>query len=485
MKSWFASLSRICALCGSLALCIMGAGPARAQDQEPDQNQNPAQQDENGKPKPAAHAPIIDTNEPPDAITDPNALRPDDTPLTGLQTPGLGTAEFRHSYWVPGFQVATTAQNGGGNGDWFDTTYVAGNLSLSEAWAHSQLALNYSGGGYFSTEGSQGNGSFQQLGLVQSFHWARWQLDFFDEFSYLPSSEFGFGGLSNIGIPGVGGSLSPGSPGLGGNVVPDQSVLVANGPRYSNTFATQANFLTSRRGSITLAGSYGILRFSDAGNIDNDDFTGSVGYNYAISKKDTVGVVYRFTGYHFTGLPQAIGDHVFNVAYSRRITGRLAVALFGGPEITEFRIPIGTETNHVGVAFGASASYAFERGGVTLSYNHGTTGGSGVVAGATGDNLTASATRQITRQWSGRGNFGYGRTSGFSGNGVSTPAFNSFYFGAGLDRPLGRNALLSFGYTGYLVHQSAVACGGTCSTTFTQHQIAVGFQWHTRPFVLR
>ena len=139
-----------------------------------------------------------------------------------------------------------------------------------------------------------------------------------------------------------------------------------------------------------------------------------------------------------------------------RITGRLAISLFGGPEITNFRIPIGTETDHIGGSFGASAAYGLQRGGVTLSYSHGTTGGSGIVAGATGDNLTANATRKITRQWSALGNFGYGRTHGFSGTGVSTPGFNSFYFGAGLDRPMGRNALLSFGYTGYLVHQSDV-----------------------------
>ena len=157
MNSWNTSLLRVTALCGSLAFSLVGAQEVHAQDQDP--NQAPAQQEENAKPKPAAHAPIIDTNEPPDATTDPNALSPDTTPLTGVQTPGLGTQELRHSYWVPGFQVATTAQNGGNNGDWFDTTYLAGNLSLSDAWAHSHLALNYSGGGYFSTDSRQGNGN--------------------------------------------------------------------------------------------------------------------------------------------------------------------------------------------------------------------------------------------------------------------------------------------------------------------------------------
>jgi hypothetical protein len=446
------------------------------------------QQDENNKPKPAAHAPLID-NEDQDT-TDPNALQPDTTPLTGVQNPGLGTAEFRHSYWVPGFTVATTAQSnpyGGSAGNssgWFDTTYLAGNLSLLENWSHSRLALNYSGGGYFSSDSAQGNGSYQQLGVSQSFNWRRWQLQFFDEFAYLPTTQFGFGGLSGIGVPGIGGTLTPGGPGLGDPFVPDQSVLSSNGPRYSNSLATQATYELSRRGSITLVGSYGILRFTESGSIGNDDAIGSIGYNYALSKKDTLGVLYRFTTYHFMGFSQALGNHVFNLAYSRRITGRLAFALFGGPEITTFRIPIGTSTQRIDGAFGANLSYAFKNGGVNFGYTRGTSGGSGVLVGSTEDRVNAGGTRHLSRLWTAHGNLGFGRIHAFApSNAPSSPGYDSYYFGAGVERPLGRNASLSLGYTAFVQERNDAACAG-CGTS-TQHQISVGFQWHTRPFVLR
>jgi len=130
MKRWITWILRSGALVGAVCSAF-GAGIAYAQDQ----------QDENTKPKPAAHAPLIDANEQ-DTTTDPNALTPDTAPLTGIQSPGLGSVEFRHSYWVPGVQAATTVQNGGNGGSWFDTTYLAGNLSLSQAWPHSHLALN-------------------------------------------------------------------------------------------------------------------------------------------------------------------------------------------------------------------------------------------------------------------------------------------------------------------------------------------------------
>src|ERR1700719_74851 len=188
MKPWITSVLRGAVVVGAVCSAF-GAAGTYAQDQ----------QEENGKPKPAAHAPLIDPNAP-DTSTDPNALTPDTAPLTGIQTPGLGAVEFRHSYWVPGVQVATTVQNGGNGGNWFDTTYLAGNLSLSEAWAHSHLAVNYSGGGYFSTD-NEGNGNYQQVALVQAFDYRRWQVQFFDQFTYLPTSQFGFGGLSGIGSP--------------------------------------------------------------------------------------------------------------------------------------------------------------------------------------------------------------------------------------------------------------------------------------------
>lgn len=477
MKRWIISVLRNGAL-GGVACSALSAYGVYAQDR----------QEENGQPKPAAHAPLIDPNAQ-DTTTDPNALTPDTSPLTGIENPGLGSVEYRHSYWVPGIQVANTLQSGGNGGNWFDTTYLAGNLSLWEAWSHSHLALNYSGGGYFSTD-NEGNGTYQQLGFAQGFDWRRFQLQFFDEFAYLPTSQFGFGGLSGIGTPGIGGSLSPVPPLLGGVYLPNQTILLANGPRYSNTFAAQANLQISPRSSITLIGSYGLLRFTNPGNIDNDDEIGSIGYNYALTKKDTVGVLYRFTAYHFTGVSQAIGDHTFNVAYGRKITGRLALGLFAGPEIVTFRVPIDGKTQQTNLSVGASLSYGFEWGAVSLAYNHGTNGGSGILAGATGDNINAYATRRITRQWTGRVNLGYGRERAFVAIGASTPSYNSYYLGAGLDRPIGRNSLLSLGYTAYIINTNQAACGigiGLCTAggTTTQHQLAVGYQWHTRPFVLR
>jgi len=469
-----------------LAIVLVGAFalspvPASAQDEEP-------------KPKPAAHTNpvLIDpyANQDPNAANNGSDLQPDNTPLTGLQLPTLGTSEMRHSYVVPGLQYGSTilSQPLGQKpaAGWYENNYFGGNLSLLQAWSRSQLSLNYSGGGFVSTDKTQGNGYFQQLGARQSFQWEKWQVEFLDQFGYLPETQAGFGGGTSLGLPGAGGSIGPSLPGLGSNIVPSQSIFGSVGPRYSNAFATQITYAVSARGSITTSGSYGILHFVQAGNFDSDNVIGSLGYNYAITREDTLGIVYRFTGYHYAGNKQALGDHVFSVAYGRKITGRLALQLFGGPEVTTFRVPIGGNSQRISGSGAATLTYAFQRGSVGLSYNYGLSGGSGILVGSNINQITATGDRQLSRVWHGHVSFGFARNASVGGVGSTTSqSYDSWIVGAGLDRALGRNANFNLGYTARIQQATQTGCGAAgCGLDYTQHQIAIGLQWHTRPLVL-
>src|SRR6266436_8141499 len=367
-------------------------------------------------PKPAArvYPPLIegrvnqDNNQ--ESVTD---LRPDDRPLTGVQVTSLGTQEMRHSYWVPGFQYANLIRSASfiqpGVTNWNSTSYLTGNISLLDTWSHAQLSMNYSGGGGFSTDSTQGGNYFHQFGMTQAFDWSRWQLQFIDQFSYLPETQFGFGGASNLSLPGVGGSIAPTVPGLQNSYLPNQSIFSSTGPRYSNSFVAQAVYTLSRRTSITAAGSHGLLRFVDAGNINSDDEIANLGFNYTLTKKDTLGVLYRFTAYRYSGNPQMFDDHVVNIAYGRKVTGRLALQLFGGPDVTTFQIPIANATKRVSASGGATLIYAMSRNGLSLTYNHGVSNGSGVLVGSSIDQISSSMNRGLGRVWRGSINFGYAR----------------------------------------------------------------------------
>jgi hypothetical protein len=466
---------------------ILAAGSVQATAQENDQ-----------KPKPAAreYPPLIDENTgDQDQNSDQQStadLSPDTRLLTGVQIPTLGSTKIRHSYWVPGFQylnlVQSTSLNQAAPSGWNSTNYVVGNLSLLESWSHSQLAVNYSGGESISTNQSQGNNDYQQLGVVQDFEWQRWQVVLIDQFSYLSQSQFGFAAATNLATPGVGGSLEPALPSIQSNYQPAQTILTSIGPRYSNSADAQVAYALSRRASVTLVGSYGILRFSDRGSIDTNTTIFSGGFSYELSARDTIGFLYHFGAYRYIGAPQGINDQVAEIAYGRKITGRLSLQLFGGPDFTTFRVPVNNSTSQVSGAAGANLLYGLSRSTISLTYNHGVSGGSGQFTGSTADQLQAGIIFPLSRLWQANLALGYARNKGLgiSDSAQVSQAFDSWYIGGGLSRPVGRNANFTFGYAGYIQNSNLPICAaGACDTSHLQQQISIGFQWHTRPLVLR
>jgi len=465
------------------AACAWLAGTgAYAQDQ---------QSGEPPKPSAKAYGPLgVDDQQ--DQQNAPDVYQPDTRPITGFQQPTVGTPIERHSYWVPGVSYYNYIQSNGnilgGGSDWNSTSYLSGNVSLMENWSRSQLMLNYTGGGNFSTDDAVGNGWFQQLGMSQTFNWSRLQLVLLDQFAYLPQSQFGFGAGTGLSTPGVGGSLGGGLTGIGSGFTPGQTIFTATGPRYFNTAGVQATYQLSDRSSVTMGGLYSLLRFSDAGNVESDQYVGNLGYNYQITRNNTIGLQYRYSAFHFLSSPQAIGDHMVQVVFGRKITGRLALTLSGGPEITNFRLAQApaTKTRYFAGSGGATLNYLVPKGNLTASYFHGVTAGSGVFLGATTDQVSGSAARRISRVWTGELHAGYARNrNAETAQGVSSTDFDSFFGGVSAARPLGRNAMFTLGYTAYVQRSEVSGCTSNCSSTLTTNQISVGVSWHARPFVLR
>jgi hypothetical protein len=466
---------------------LFSAGqPLRAQE-EP----QPPVQD---KPKPAGAAvnpvPLVGMGAQ-DQVEPIPAMNPDVTPLTGVQTPTLGSPPVVHSYWQPGFQWSGSIQSNPYNqtptSSWVMNNYFAGTLSLLKAWSGAQLDLNYSAGGYISSDSNQGNGYYHQLALTQTFQWKRLSVQFLDQFSYLPQSSFGYGGGTGLGLPGTGGPLGPVIPGIGNNYVPNQTIYAAAGPRYSNAASVELTYTTSPRGSITVSGSYGLLNFVESGNVDNDMTTGTVGYNYNFTPKDSIGAFYRFSAFHFSGQPIAYGDHSANFAYSKKLTGRLALQLYTGPDFTVSRA-VGPGGNSLtqGVNAGANLNYGFENGGITAGYSHGVFGGSGVLAGSTSDLLNFGANHKLGRIWSGQINMGFAHNAPIANSPQAiAQSFNTWTAGGGVYRPLGRNSTLAVAYNATITDYGLAGCVGVaCNSSQTLQFVTVNFQWHTRPFVL-
>ncbi|HEY2118818.1 MAG TPA: hypothetical protein VGH37_06490 [Candidatus Acidoferrum sp.] len=358
--------------------------------------------------------------------------------------------------------------------------YLVGNLSLLKSWRRSQLIANYSGGGFLTTDSSQGNGYYQTFAVSQSFQWDRWIVQILDQYSHLPQSQFGFGSGTDLGVSGAG-SFGAAIPSLGGSFVPAQSIYSAIGPRTSNVGAAQVNYSISPRSSITASGSYGLLSFSDPGSIGSRSVTGGLGYNYLLNRESTIGVVYRFSSFQYPGAPQAFGSNVVAVAYSRKLTGRFALLLNAGPQFTHFRVPIGGQSTNVGANVTAGIMYAFKNGGLTGNYLHGLSGGSGVYTGSTVDQVTFEVSHTLGRSWTGHGNVGFAdnRTLAVSTPNALPSSYKTLYLGGGANRPIGPNVKLDLAYSANIT-----MTGQTVGSYPTTQYITISLRWHARPFVI-
>jgi len=455
-----------------------------------------AQEGAEEKPKPAGRVlmPLPDlSGDQQDSDQGNETMQPDLGPATGVQAATLGTSQLRHSYWATGVQYGNTAQSSSfgstqGAGGWTTTSFATGNLSILEAWSHSTVGVNYSGGESFSSASGQGNGQFHQLSSSWQIYQRRWQALVMEQFSYLPQSSFGFGGTSGLATPGISGALGAPLTGFQNSFLPGQGILSVGGPRYSSTSAVQMTYDVSRRGGITVAVVHGLLRFSNSGNINSDTETLNVGYNYAITRKDSLGVSYRFNALHFQGSPQAVGDQLFQLMYSRRITGRLALNLGGGPDITNFRVATNGTKQSISGGGSASLTYAFAKSSLRASYTHGISSGSGLFTGSRSDQVTATWSLPLSRAWDSSWTSGYSRnTTIVAVQGLPSPTYNSVLAGAGINRSLGRSARFSIGYQAAIQTFGGVVCtpAASCQPTQVTHQTQLSLQWNAPPQVLR
>jgi len=476
-----------CRILPILILLAATALPAGAQEHTPQ---------ENAPPKPAAREilPIIVPGQDQNDQQPQDPVTPDTSALTGAENFTLGAPEMRHSYWVPGFSIQNSAQSSqNGANNWIWASYLLGTLSARLASRHSELALNYSGGGSVSNSSTLPNSYYHELSFSQTFTWNRWKLVFLDQFSYLPQSSFGFGGVSGISTPGVGGSLGAAFPGLQNNYSPGQNLFSANVLRVNNSVVTEVDYSFTPRSSITVSGSYGILDFLQGNNllgnnINTNDEIASLGYNYDMTRRDTIGVLYRFTGYQYVGTPQRLKDHTISLAYGRKITGRLALQVFGGPDVTMFSVPIGGVSERNSFSGSASLTYGLPRGSVSIKYSHGVSGGSGVLVGSNLDRVDTQFSRWLAGRWDTNVAVGFARNGALSSSltGTSTPALLSLFVSAGLNRQLGNTTSFSLSYMfGHQNSSQAVCPTGGCGSNYMQHQIWVGFRWRARPMVIR
>jgi hypothetical protein len=425
-------------------------------------------------------------------------------PLSGLDQPSLGAQFPARSFLVPGAHVSealdTNVGQTAGTSAINGVTRALGSLMLQKIGGRYATALDYVGGVAFYTGVNPSTSQIQQFDAEQKFFWRTGALTLRDRFSYLPEGSFGFGaygetGAYDLGLGGigyVGGTLGQG---LGGLFGLGEFGSLGQAPRIDNLSVADVTQSLSARSSITAAGGYEIVHFTNntANFIDSNQITAQVGYDYQLSRKSQVALVYGFQDFQYPNIPgSSFSTQVVNLMYGYRISGRMDFLVGAGPQFTSINNSalFGGSSDRVTVSARAALRYRFPRTLIGIYFDRYDSSGSGYFAGAVSDVVRFSVSRPLTRLWSATADIGYAYSGalqpGLTGPlPSSTTSFQYVYAGAAVHRPLGRHFALFFSYQFNDIWFNGSACnaGGVCGSA-PRHVVAAGLDWHPRPIRL-
>jgi len=447
--------------------------------------QQPAQDNQSAPPIPALRSPLasmVDNGDQEDET--PQTVAPDNRPLAGVQNPTTGILLTSHSFWQTHVDALTTfdtyplkTPNQSG---WIIWNSALGGIDLHRNTLDSNLVFSLLGGGAIANNGSSEYG-IPDASVDYSKLFRRWTLSVLDQMSYVPEAAFGFSGLGGVLVGGSNPLELQGNPG---------DILTPSGQRVANNFILQADIPLSSRSSVTFAGGYSLLRSFSNSIFDVDGPVFQAGYNYRLSPKNSMAVLYRFEQYGFRNLSPSLTYHSAQMAFGRIITGRLAFRIAGGAGITSYSSqgtssgggnPPIAAVSVINWALSSSLRYNLQRTKVGFQYDHGLSGGSGVLQGAINDRASVTVDHQLTRMVGATIVGGYTRDEGLVPTGTAR-LFNGWFGQAGLSRTIGRSLSVSGRYEGEFQASNVPYCIGTsCQKDTLRNEISLVLSWHTAP----
>jgi hypothetical protein len=410
---------------------------------------------------------------------------PDTRPLSGIESLGLGSLAGERSYVAPGFLVVQTAQSNaqfqpGGHPGFGSTAILGGNVGLELLGRRNQFTLAYQGGGILSETDSQPNATYQLFGFSDSLSFRHAVFTLTDRFSYLPGFYGGLGALA------YGGALSLNGLGtlasLNSGISPQRGILT-NAAGYSNLVLGQLDYMPSARSSVTVAAGLENLDSSQEGFSSFNAIIAQAGYSHNLTAKDSVAVFYSLRLFHYSGVSEDLNSQVVSFSYGRRITNRLALQLFVGPEFFAVTIPGHTQLS-IAAYGGAGMTYHWPRTQLSMDYFKGISGGSGALNGANTNAVTMTITRAISTHWSGNLGFGYYHNSGLREPESATvpPTYNYWNGTCGLTRALGRHSRIVLFYVFQNQNSNQpFSLGGGSGKSVLNHSFGFSFDYTFRP----
>jgi hypothetical protein len=331
------------------------------------------------------------------------------TGLPGL--PGLpvsGTLRYNLRY-------SQTAQFYGGSGGDTQNSILSGDASYANTSKRLPFGLQYGGGFSWALSGPPSAGNvFQHLSVSQGMIWRKCNFTANDNISYtFETPTLGFSG-----VPGTGEPIA----GSGTITTPEQTILTLNARSLDNVTTLAFTDKLSYATTLNLGGSWGEMRFIDNNGQNTEMLMASAGITRRLDAHDSVSGQYSFSSYNYSGAGYSTQASSAQLGVTRQWNQKLTTTAAAGPtwiassgtsSSGSLAIPSSTM-----LSLSASANYHLRNGSASLSYFHGTTGGSGYMLGAKEDSVNGSYSRQ----------FGGNTTIGVTGSYMRSSALTAAEF---------------------------------------------------------
>jgi hypothetical protein len=466
----------------SLAIIGLYAAPSFSQVTGRQYPAGPGQADQSGQTGEEGQ-PNEGANEPPNPAV---------TPLSGADVFTPSTRGAMHSYLLPSFELTGyAAANPSSTGSHtFGEGSVLGSITLQEARQHSQFNLNYAGGEFFYGGTGNGAGTYHTLNASEIFIGRHWGFQLTDQLNYVPEASFGFAGfngLSSLGFGMPGSNLGNG-PILNPLLQPNQTIL-AGGRQMSNIAVLQLEYTPRTRSIITVTGGYGTLHYFTSGLIDTNYWIVTGGYNYALTRRDSVAISYNQSTIQPNQSHPSVVTRAAQLQYGRKLSKRLNLQLSGGPLFYRAASPTVGKTTVSSWGTYDSLEYRLsDRSDWGASFMHYTTAGSGVLFGAKSDYATFSFNRSFTRTLDLSATLGYAYNQALTHESGINGGFKyrAWQGGLNITHPLGQYVSVYAGYN--LQRQTSdqpVCFGNACESVLLRHVVSLGVNWHRRPLRLQ
>jgi hypothetical protein len=256
----------------------------------------------------------------------------------------------------------------------------------------------------------------------------------------------------------------------------------------SSATTVEANYHFALNDLAGVSGSFYDLHFTNqasapSGNpvadtlLDSQTATGSGFWMHRILRGDWAGATYRFERIAFAGGGET-RVHSFLAMDTLRLSNRVTVTGFVGPEYTQNRIAGAEDAGQWSVGAGADVGWQDQRTSLAAGYSRTISDGGGLLGAVQQQTVHASFRRELAPGWAASITGAHGTNRELSGYSVNNAeAVNLTSAGITLERNVGRRVGLRVGYTHDFQQQFEVAPGPELDAHRNRCFVTLSYQW--------